>query len=62
MRAAAKEVQSTLESAGEKISLDGHHISLTRKQLDNMPVLGMMVLCRGTRNRAAVLAVLYFLP
>lgn len=43
MRAATKEVQSVLESDGE-ISFDGKHISLTRKQLDNMPVLGMIIL------------------
>ncbi|KAM9302898.1 cytochrome P450 7A1 [Morus bassanus] len=43
MRAAIKEVQSILESAGEKISLDGKHISLNRKQLDNMPVLDSII-------------------
>lgn len=44
MRAAAKEVQNVLESAEESISLDGKHISLNRKQLDNMPILGMTIL------------------
>lgn len=44
MRAAAKEVQNILESAEESISLDGKHISLNRKQLDNMPILGMTIL------------------
>lgn len=46
MRAATKEVQSVLESAEESVSLNGKHISLNRKQLDNMPILGMTILCR----------------
>lgn len=44
MRAATKEVQNVLESAEESISLDGKCISLNRKQLDNMPILGMVIL------------------
>ncbi|KFQ47214.1 PREDICTED: cholesterol 7-alpha-monooxygenase [Nestor notabilis] len=43
MRAATKEVQSILESDGEKISFDGKRISLNRKQLDNMPVLDSII-------------------
>lgn len=62
MRAATKEVQSILESAGEKVSLDGKHISLNRKQLDNMPVLGMIILCRRTRNHPTIFTVFYLLP
>lgn len=62
MRAATKEVQSILESAGEKVSLDGKHISLNRKQLDNMPVLGMIILCRSTRNHHTIFTVFYLLP
>lgn len=62
MRAATKEVQSILESAGEKISLDGKHISLNRKQLDNMPILGMVILCRSTRNHSTAFTVFYLLP
>lgn len=62
MRAATKEVQSILESAGEKISLDGKHISLNRKQLDNMPVLGMIILCRSTINHPTIFTVFYLLP
>lgn len=62
MRAAIKEVQSILESAGEKISLDGKHISLNRKQLDNMPVLGMTVLCRSTRNHPTIFIIFYLSP
>jgi len=62
MRAATKEVQSILESAGEKISLDGKHISLNRKQLDSMPVLGMIILSRSTRNHATLFTVFCLLP
>ena len=62
MRAATKEVQSILESAGEKISLDGKHISLNRKQLDNMPVLGMTVLCRSARSHPTIFTIFYLLP
>uniref|UniRef100_A0A8C3E6G1 cholesterol 7alpha-monooxygenase n=2 Tax=Corvus moneduloides TaxID=1196302 RepID=A0A8C3E6G1_CORMO len=43
MRAATKEVQLVLESAEESISLDGKHISLNRKQLDNMPILDSII-------------------
>lgn len=50
MKAATEEVQKTLENAGEKINLDGKCISLNRKQLDNMPVLGMVTTCNSTRN------------
>ncbi|XP_025035793.1 cytochrome P450 7A1 isoform X1 [Pelodiscus sinensis] len=43
MKAATEELQKTLESAGEKITLDGKHISLDRKQMDNMPVLDSII-------------------
>ncbi|XP_071410581.1 cytochrome P450 7A1 isoform X2 [Pithys albifrons albifrons] len=43
MRAAIKEVQNILESAEEDISLYGKHISLNRKQLDNMPILDSII-------------------
>ncbi|XP_025905874.1 cholesterol 7-alpha-monooxygenase [Nothoprocta perdicaria] len=43
MTAATEEVQTTLESAGEKISLDSKNISLNRKQLDNMPILDSII-------------------
>lgn len=59
MRAATKEVQSVLESAGEKISLDGNYISLNRKQLDNMPVLGITSLFRSTRNHPITFSIFY---
>lgn len=59
MRAATKEVQNVLESAEESISLDGKHISLNRKQLDNMPILGMIILCR---NHTTLPMVFYLLP
>lgn len=62
MRAATKEVQHILESAGEKISLGGKHISLNRKQLDNMPVLGMIILRRSNRNHPTIFTVFYLLP
>lgn len=64
MRAATKEVQRVLESAEESISLDGKHISLNRKQLDNMPILGMIILCRIIlcRNHATISMVFYLLP
>lgn len=59
MRAATEEVQSVLESAGEKISLDGNYISLNRKQLDNMPVLGITILFRSTRNCPTIFNIFY---
>lgn len=64
MRAATKEVQSVLESAEESISLDGKHISLNRKQLDNMPILGMTTLCRIIlcRNHTTISMVFCLLP
>lgn len=44
MKAATEEIQRVLEKAGVKISSNRKHISLNRKQLDGMPVLGMLVL------------------
>lgn len=44
MKAATKEVQRMLENAGEKIDLKRKPISLNRKQLDNIPVLGTLAL------------------
>lgn len=55
MKAATEEVKNTLEDAGEKISLDGKYISLNRKQLDNMPVLGMFSICINTRIHSTIL-------
>lgn len=64
MRAATKEVQSVLETDEESISLDGKHISLNRKQLDNMPILGITILCRIIlcRNHTTNSMVFYLLP
>lgn len=59
MRAATKEVQSILESAGEEIRLDGNYISLNRKQLDNMPVLGITILFRSTTNCPTIFNIFY---
>lgn len=42
MKAATEEVQRVLENAGEKVDLNRKHISLNRKQLDDMPVLGTL--------------------
>ncbi|XP_069478437.1 cytochrome P450 7A1 [Ambystoma mexicanum] len=43
LRAATDEVQKVLEKSGQKVSLDGKHISLTRDDLENMPVLDSII-------------------
>ncbi|MGH0155322.1 UNVERIFIED_CONTAM: hypothetical protein FKN15_053043 [Acipenser sinensis] len=43
MKAATDEVKKTLANSGQKASLDGHHISLEKEQLDEMPVLDSII-------------------
>ncbi|XP_078543398.1 cytochrome P450 7A1-like [Lissotriton helveticus] len=43
LRAATEEVHQVLENAGQNVSLDGKHISLTREQLENMYVLESII-------------------
>lgn len=43
MKAATEEVNKTLENAGQKVSFDGSPVHLNQIQLDNMPVLGVLV-------------------
>ncbi|XP_029447200.1 cholesterol 7-alpha-monooxygenase [Rhinatrema bivittatum] len=43
MRAATEEVHSVLEDALQKISVNGQFISLSREQLDNMPILDSII-------------------
>lgn len=42
MKAATEEVNKTLESAGQKISLEDQPICLNQMQLNDMPVLGTL--------------------
>ncbi|XP_039610485.1 cytochrome P450 7A1 [Polypterus senegalus] len=43
MKAAKEEVRKTLENSNQKANLDGNQISLTKDQLDNMPVLNSII-------------------
>lgn len=46
MKAATEEVNKTLESAGQTISLEDQPICLNQMQLNDMPVLGTLnLLC-----------------
>lgn len=46
MKAATEEVNKTLESAGQKSSLEHQPICLNQMHLNDMPVLGMLnLLC-----------------
>lgn len=46
MKAATEEVNKTLESAGQKVSLENQPICLNQMQLNDMPVLGTLNLLR----------------
>ena len=43
MKAATEEVNKTLENAGQKVSFEDNPIHLNQTQLDNMPMLGVLV-------------------
>lgn len=41
MKASCEEVQKVLQSTGQQVKPNGPRLTLTREELDNMPVLGM---------------------
>lgn len=45
MKAASEEFQKVLQSTGQQVASNGPRLTLSREELDNMPVLGKFSAC-----------------